>query len=297
MTLTRTAHAKINLFLRIVGRRSDGYHEIETLFQRISLADCLTFTATGDGLLTLSASGIPVPGAAKDNLILRAAQALQKLTTDPSASGARIELEKRIATGGGLGGGSSDAAATLLALREVWGLDLSDAALSQIGRRLGADVPFFVGSEARAIGRGVGDEISRVPPTAPSASPPAESFRIVLALPDYGVPTAEVYRRYDPAHPEPHDAERLPRLVEALARGDLEATLDAAWNEMEGLAFALRPELDALRRRLEGLARRPVRMSGSGSTLFTLADSDADAAAVASTWRGEAVGVRVERLA
>jgi 4-diphosphocytidyl-2-C-methyl-D-erythritol kinase len=328
MILTRTAHAKINLFLRIVGRRSDGYHEIETLFQRVSLADRLAFEATDDGALTLSATGIAVPCRTQDNLIFRAAQALREPTGDQRTSGAdrvlseasasqglrplgaRIALEKRIPTGGGLGGGSSDAAATLLALHEVWALDLTEAALHQIARRLGADVPFFIGGAARAIGRGVGDQLFEVPlPPSPTMSPvspstsstlstpsPGAPFRIVLAFPDYGVPTADVYRRYDPDRPEPHNPERLPRLVEALARGDLAATLDAAWNEMEGLAFALRPELGALRHRLEKRAGRPVRMSGSGSTLFTLTDSDADAVRIAGAWQGEASVVRIEHL-
>lgn len=269
--ISRSAPAKINLFLRIVRRRSDGYHEIETLFQRLTLADRLDFRKVQGSGLRFHASGIPTGcERMEDNLIARAYRLLC-----PSGPGVEICLEKQIPVGGGLGGGSSNAAAALLGLRELLDLDVSDGDLAEMALQLGADVPFFLGPMA-AVGRGVGEQLAPLRHLS--------AFHVVLAFPDYGVSTAEVYQRFDPegdAGPE----STLDALIQGLETNDLPLTLDSLYNSMEPLAFAIRPELGHLRDSLEEMAGRPVRMSGSGSTLFTLTPDAETAQDLCAQWQ------------
>ena len=157
---TLTLPAPANLFLHITGRRPDGYHELQTVFQLLDFGDELSFRARSDGELLLSVSGtqsldgVPVD----DNLVLRAARALREAVRRDDL-GADISLTKRIPSGGGLGGGSSDAASTLLALNRLWDLDLDDDALAKLGARLGADVPVFVRGRS-AWAEGIGDRLT-----------------------------------------------------------------------------------------------------------------------------------------
>jgi 4-diphosphocytidyl-2-C-methyl-D-erythritol kinase len=268
MKNTYFAPAKINLYLRIVGRRTDGYHDIETLFQRIALYDHLTIEEGPIGgsplRLVVIGKGLEEDDLDK-NLVARAWEELSLAC--PFAMGpVRVVLDKRIPVGAGLGGGSSDAASTLMALRDMFSLPLDNAALRSIGARLGADVAFFLGPPC-AIGRGIGDDLTPVEQSS--------RFWVVLAFPPFRVSTRKVYQRYDPAAPQ--EAPDLGALLEALRRGDAEGTSQCAYNEMEPLAFGIRPELGVLREQLEALAGRPVRMSGSGSTLFTLFGEEEEA--------------------
>ena len=160
--LVLPAPAKLNLFLHVTGRREDGYHELQTLFQLLDYGDELAFTHRGDGEVSLQIDGsdaladLPVT----DNLVLRAAQALQARSGD-TRHGADIRLLKRLPTGGGLGGGSSDAATALLGLNALWDLRLSVDALAQIGATLGADVPVFVRGNS-AWAEGIGEALTPV---------------------------------------------------------------------------------------------------------------------------------------
>lgn len=147
------APAKLNLFLHVVGRRSDGYHLLQTAFRLIDLCDWLRFAPRSDGRITLAR---PIAGVAeKDNLVVRAARLLQPL----GGAGVEIDLEKNIPIGGGLGGGSSDCATTLAALNRLWGLRLPGERLAELGLTLGADVPFFLFGE-NAFGEGVGERLA-----------------------------------------------------------------------------------------------------------------------------------------
>jgi len=137
--LTAPAPAKLNLFLHILGRRSDGYHRLQTLFQFVDHGDRLTFEPIEDDQLELIAPGLPIP--ASDNLIMRAARLLKRDTG--CRLGARIQLDKRLPMGGGLGGGSSDAATTLVMLNRLWRLQLPPTELARLALELGADVPLF----------------------------------------------------------------------------------------------------------------------------------------------------------
>lgn len=171
--------AKLNLFLHILGRRSDGYHQLQTLFQLLDYGDELQVSATNDGAIWLEN---PLPGVAdNDNLIIKAARLLKEHTG--CSLGARLAILKRLPMGGGIGGGSSDAASTLLGLNHLWGLNLSLEELAALGRRLGADVPVFVQGRS-AWAEGIGEELT------PVELP--ERWFVVLA-PKAHVSTAEIF--------------------------------------------------------------------------------------------------------
>lgn len=276
---THPAHAKINLFLRVLRRREDGRHEIETLFQRVGLADRLHFEKTEEEGVHLECRGLPLDcGAGADNLVVRACRALFDRYRDrsgrPVSGGVRVILEKRIPARSGLGGGSSDAATTLTVLNGLFGFGFEQESLREVAGGLGADVPFFLGPPS-AIGRGVGGALEPVGHSA--------RFWAVLAAPDLGLSTAEVYSRWDSMARE-REGGNLGSAVDALQRADLRALLQAMCNELEPLAFSIVPRLGRLREDLENRVGRPVRVSGSGSALFTLADSDKEAHALAELW-------------
>jgi 4-diphosphocytidyl-2-C-methyl-D-erythritol kinase len=200
------------------------------------------------------------PLGARESRVIKYAIAFGK-TADEAVANARQGLE-------------ADAAITLMALRDMFFLPLDNAALRGIGARLGADVPFFLGPPC-AIGRGIGDDLIPVEHSS--------RFWVVLGFPPFGVSTREVYQRYDPA--APREAPDLGALLEAMRRGDAEGAIRCAYNEMESLAFGIRPELGVLREQLEALSGRPVRMSGSGSTLFTLCAAEDEARRMAQLWK------------
>ena len=173
------APAKLNLFLHITGRREDGYHELQTAFQFLDVGDSLQFTITDDAQLSLAS---PLAGVADDdNLILRAARLLQQYSQ--TSQGAIISVTKRLPMGGGLGGGSSNAATTLVALNLLWKAGLSEAELARLGLQLGADVPVFIAGHA-AWAEGVGERLTPISPVEP--------WFVVIA-PDCHVSTAEIF--------------------------------------------------------------------------------------------------------
>ena len=179
-TLTLPAPAKLNLFLHITGRRSDGYHNLQTLFQLLDFGDELSFTCTDDNRITLDdpASGVPP----EDNLIVRAAQSLLEYRATPDA-GVQIVLDKRLPMGGGIGGGSSDAATTLLALNHLWQCQLTPSELCAIGVQLGADVPVFIQGKT-AFAEGVGEQLQAIE---------LPEYWYVVLTPEVHVSTAQIF--------------------------------------------------------------------------------------------------------
>jgi len=261
-TLTCPAPAKLNLFLHVVGRRADGYHLLQTLFRFIDLHDTLHFTLRADGkVCRLDAlQGVP----AEQDLCVRAARALQHETG--CTLGVDIALEKRIPMGGGLGGGSSDAATTLLALNRLWQLDLPRARLMQLGLTLGADVPVFVFGD-NAFAEGVGEQLQ------PYALPGA--WYVVLC-PPVQVPTVQIF-----SHPE-LTRNTISMTMRALSQGqDLRAgRIPGLHNDLQAVACKLYP---AVAEHLDWLAQfAPALMSGSGACVFAEFATQAEANAV---WR------------
>jgi 4-diphosphocytidyl-2-C-methyl-D-erythritol kinase len=261
-TASVPAYAKLNLSLLVLGRRPDGYHELRTIFQTIALHDTLTIRYQPSGPLKIS---LDDPLNLPDNLILQAARAYAEAVS--LRGRLHLSIEKRIPPGGGLGGGSSDAAATLLALPALTGRPLPFPALASLALALGSDVPFFLHGGA-ALGLGRGEELYPLPaPRAPY---------VLLISPGIHVSTAGAFRSLArPLLTELTFSERIPRLetFRACVEAVSEARPVRSWqafcgNDFEEAVFSRHPKLDSIRRTLEKYGAGPARMSGSGSTVF-----------------------------
>jgi 4-diphosphocytidyl-2-C-methyl-D-erythritol kinase len=233
------APAKINLFLHVVGRRADGYHLLQTLFRLVDYGDSLSFVQRGDGVVSLAT---PLPGVPPEtDLTVRAARLLQAETG--CRAGVEISVEKRLPMGGGLGGGSSDAATVLLALNHLWQLGLSRQRLQEIGLGLGADVPVFVFGR-NAFAEGVGESL------VPVDLPPA--WYVVLE-PPVMVPTAVIFTAPDLRR------DTAPIAAESWRPG-------FGGNDLEPVAISRFPVVSDYMRWLSAFG--PARMSGSGACVF-----------------------------
>ncbi len=263
------APAKVNLFLELLGKRSDGYHEIATLMVGLSLRDTLSFLDVPDGAVKLTCNR-PELSTGPDNLIVKAARLLQAKTG--IRRGAEIRLAKRIPMAAGLAGGSSDAAATLLGLNRLWNAGLSVPELATMAAELGSDVAFFFSLPAAwCTGRG---EIVE-PLIAPRA------FDVVLIFPPFGCDTASVYR-----HTTLSETPALGNDVRrAFAAGDIESLAGALHNRLEAAAEVAAAPLRTLRNAIAAVSPLGCRMSGSGSTLFALARNRAEAIRLAEALR------------
>jgi 4-diphosphocytidyl-2-C-methyl-D-erythritol kinase len=248
--LTLEAFAKVNRSLRVLGKRSDGYHEVDTIFQTVDLTEEIHFFEREEEGIALTIEGLDLP-VTDDNLILRAAAALAKRMG--TRRGARIHLSKKIPIGGGLGGGSSNAASTLLGLSALWNLQLLDADLEALAASLGSDVPFsLLGGRARGTGRG---EILEPLPDGP------EEW-LVLVFPQFSLSTAMVY-----------GALAAPALTDTAAGTNLRGSDSGGGpdrNDLEPAAESLRGELRRFRAALSDFGATSARLSGSGSTVFGL---------------------------
>jgi 4-diphosphocytidyl-2-C-methyl-D-erythritol kinase len=256
------AQAKLNLWLHILAREDNGYHTIETLFHRIELADDVVVTLAEPGVREIACS--EDVGPAHENLAYRAAQMYTGRQDWPT--GFRIEITKRIPAGGGLGGGSADAAATLLGFNAIAPHACTEAELADMGAELGADVPFLVSTAARALAWGRGDRILELP-----ALP---QRHVALVIPSFGISTAEAYSSLSanerrPSHLRMDDLADW-KAITHLARNDLSRSLLAA-------RYPLLREVVAT---LRAAGATIAEMTGSGSVLFGIFDSQPDAAAL-----------------
>ena len=250
------APAKLNLFLEVLGRRPDGYHEIETVMVAVSLYDTLAILDDPSGEIRLRCNDptLPVDG---ENLVIKAADRLKEATG--CGGGARVVLTKAIPAQAGLAGGSSDAAATLVALDRIWGLGLSRERLDALASEVGSDVPFFNHVPA-AVCRGRGERVEEVPLR--------DRLYFVLVCPTVGVSTADVYRRVVP----PEGPRPVGAVLDALARGGRADLGPCLFNRLQPFAEAIRPELTRVRTALADLGPSldGSAMSGSGSAYFGL---------------------------
>ncbi len=270
VTLSQNAPAKINLGLHVLRRRADGYHDLETVFLRIGWADAVT-VAPGDSLgFSCSDPSLPIDDS---NLCVRAARLLaDHAGISPKAL---IHLEKRVPYGAGLGGGSSDAATTLVVLDALWQLGLDAATLHELASRLGSDVPFFLGPAA-AYGTGRGE---RLAPLLDAAGAPYRCpFTIVVVKPEVAVGTAEAYRWV-----VPNETAR-PDLRVLVAGNDLERWRRELVNDFEEPVFDRYPALRAVRDGLNDDGAGYAAMSGSGSAVFGVFESTERARLSASRW-------------
>lgn len=258
------APAKLNLLLQVTGRRADGYHVLHTVFRFIDYGDTLRYAVRTDGAVTRQ--GGPDGVAAEADLSVRAARRLQQVSDSPL--GVDIHLDKRLPLGGGLGGGSSDAATTLLALNRLWGLDWPRARLQELALELGADVPVFVFG-ASALAGGVGEVLE------PLALPPA--WYLVL-MPSVAVSTAHIFQAPDLKRDS--NPIRIPPFSPELERL-------AGPNDLEAVVCRAYPEVA---RHLEWLrGRAPAAMTGSGACVFGVFGSEA---AARQAWRERPAGMQ-----
>ena len=256
MRLTLPSYAKINLYLEILGKRPDGFHEIFTVLQTVSLCDEISFENAGASV-ALNMNGLPLPQGEK-NLIVRAAKALRsEIGID---RGVKIDLRKRIPVGGGLGGGSSNAAATLIGLTRLWELNVPIGALQRIAAGLGSDVPFFLNG-GTATGSGRGEVIESVDDFS-------FDFAIITA-PRLHISSATAYSSLDASNLTNTASNRIlnvSRAAELLA-GELK-------NDFEGSVFARYPEIERAKTKLTKLGAKHALMSGSGASVFGIFDNE-----------------------
>lgn len=265
--------AKLNLFLEVHGRRPDGYHDIETVMVSVDLYDTLRFTLLREPMLQLSVlpavsrGAVPQPQipVGNDNLVLRAATLLRERFG--VHKGVRIELQKRIPAQAGMGGGSSDAAATLAGLNRLWDLGLASQELHSLAATLGSDINFFLDSPLLAVCRGRGEAIE------PHLLQTRLSF--VAVQPERGLSTAAVFRRWEGA---PGKTSCEPLLAAARAG----SSLPALYNALQPPAESLYPELKTWCQALSSAAAGPALMTGSGSVCFAVCRNPRQAARTAA---------------
>jgi 4-diphosphocytidyl-2-C-methyl-D-erythritol kinase len=255
------APAKLNLFLHITGRRADDYHELQTLFQFLTCGDWLYFDVQPEGDIRRPVGPQGVPEA--EDLSVRAAHLLRAAAG--SAAGATLYIDKRLPLGGGLGGGSSNAATTLVVLNRLWGLGLDIKALASLGLRLGADVPVFIHGRA-AWAEGIGERLTPVTPP--------EMWYLVL-VPPVSISTADIFSDAELTRDTPRT--KIPDLLSGAGHNDCEAVVRRRYPEVAAA-------LDWLNK------FSPARMTGTGGCVFAAFDSEADAqrivGQVPAGWQG-----------
>ncbi len=273
------AYAKINLSLEVLGRRRDGYHDVLTILQTIDLYDTLTFEPAPELTLTCNVAALE----SEQNLILRAAGLLQRATG--RKEGARIHLEKGIPIAAGLGGGSSDAATTLVALSQVWGLHMTEANLQNLAAVLGSDVPFFlVGGTALAAGRG-----ERLTPL-----PALPEHWIVLVRPRLEIPDKTGLMYANLTRREYTSGSVTQHMARAIQEG---RTLEPGliFNAFEWVAFRLFELVDHTRQQVVDAGADHVRLCGSGPSLFALYTQEAPARDLCERLQAEGLEVYLTR--
>jgi 4-diphosphocytidyl-2-C-methyl-D-erythritol kinase len=272
--ITLPAFAKVNLSLRVLGRRDDGYHEISTIFQTVTLHDILTFEATTDERLELDCSDAEIP-TGETNLVIRAALLLREHFR--TGRGARIRLEKRIPAGGGLGGGSTDAAIALLAFARLWEIETNREELVELAARLGADVPFFL-TGGTALGRGTGTGISPLED--------APKMHLVVVTPDVRVSTADAYKLLNA--PSLTKAEGVVNLSVSHTEADFsDFRRGVARNDFEPVVARLHAEIGRALEALRGAGARFAMLSGSGSSVFGVFENEWEAERVCEALKAE----------
>jgi 4-diphosphocytidyl-2-C-methyl-D-erythritol kinase len=248
------APAKVNLYLEVLAKRADGYHEITTLMVAVSLYDTLEFKEETSGEIRFDCDH-PELTTGPDNLVVRAAQLLRQRTG--GERGTRIRLAKRIPLAAGLAGGSADAAATLVGLNRLWRLSLSRAELAHLGAELGSDVAFFFATPA-AWCTGRGEQVTPLVLGKP--------LWFVLVCPPFGISTAEVYRSLT----LPDQPQTGIEILQAARDGDVEEIGRRLHNRLQPVAARFCPALAAVQARLAALGPAGSALSGSGSSLFAL---------------------------
>lgn len=255
---TLPSFAKINLHLKVLGKRPDGFHELCTVFQTVSLHDKITFEAADELSMTCDDAAIPTGEA---NLMIRAASRLREFSG--TTAGARLHLEKRIPSPGGLAGGSSNAAVTLLGLMRLWGLEIPHEGLLTIAAELGSDVPFFL-EGGTMLGTGRGERLEPLPDF--------KCDSLLIATPNVAVSTAAAYAGLRAESLTSQALETKLTVCRSEAENVL-ADIEAGANDFENTVLAAFPDINDVREMLFGLGSRKVLLSGSGASVFAIFDN------------------------
>ncbi|MBV9216035.1 MAG: 4-(cytidine 5'-diphospho)-2-C-methyl-D-erythritol kinase [Acidobacteria bacterium] len=257
MSFSLPSFAKINLYLRILGKRPDGFHELCTIFQTVSLHDTITFSEAEKLEMTCPQQIVPTDGR---NLIIRSALALQ--AASGTRKGAHIELDKRIPTPGGLGGGSSNAATALIGLSRLWKLELLPARLEAIARELGSDVPFFL-EGGTAVGTGRGDIVESMSDVT--------GDNILIVSPEIRVATKDAFAGSG-AEALTSEGRKHSLTVCRKEAASLDLRHSVLINDLEPTVFAVHPEIERVKHTLLELGAVNAAMSGSGASVFAIFD-------------------------
>ena len=278
MALEKKSPCKVNLLLNILGKRPDGFHELETVMHPVNLFDEIRFERGGNGIqLTCDEPGLPVDSK---NLVFRAADAFLKLHN--RRGGVRIHLQKKIPLAAGLGGGSGNAATTLLALNELFDRPLSTAKLNELAAALGSDVPFFL-QDRPALATGRGEKIRPL-----DFFPALRGGAFLLIHPGFGISTAWAYQSLArfPAALNGRRG-RADKLVSSLQAGDLRAAAGVFYNSLEAPALEKYPVLALFQEFLRANGAPAALMSGSGSTTFAIAENQAAAGSLLEKFKSK----------
>jgi 4-diphosphocytidyl-2-C-methyl-D-erythritol kinase len=301
-TLSLNSYAKLNLYLEVLKKRKDNYHNLKTLFARIDLADKIIIKSRQDKKISI-ACNLPDVSGDNANLAYRSAKILQEACNIDR--GADIRIIKRIPVAAGLGGGSSNAATVLLGLNKLWKLDLSKSRLANFARRIGCDVPFFIYDIPFAKGSSRGDKIE------PLESLKETKLWHILVVPEIKVSTPLIYKKWDtysafdpafPVHKKQGAVEKAgltrPKysvniLISALRKKDLSLAGAVLFNSLERITTKLYPQISRIKRRLMRLGVKSILMSGSGPAIFGIVSSRKEALSLCKQLKEENNFLRV----
>lgn len=280
MRLTFNSHAKLNLFLSVLNKRQDNYHNINTVFERIDLCDQITFSLRRDNKIKVFCHhpGLKNPN---QNLCHRAAKLLQE--SSGANKGANINLIKRIPLGSGMGGGSGDAATVLLGLNRLWRLNLARKKLAKLAQKIGSDVPFFIYDCSFAQGEGRGENIK-------PWKIKGLRFWHILVVPKFKVSTKLIYKKWDACRTFglTRPAYDVKILKLALRKKDFPLIRKAMFNSLEEVTARLYPQITRIKNKLLKLGVKAILMSGSGPAVFGLVSSGKEARALKRQLKKEA---------
>ncbi len=282
MKIYEKAPAKINLLLDVLHKRNDGFHEVEMIMTMVDLADRLEMEELPRDTIIISSQAGYIPLDEK-NLAFQAARLIKDRYD--VRKGVYIHLDKHIPVAAGLAGGSSDAAATLRGLNRLWGLNIADEELRNLGAELGSDVPYCV-TGGTAIARGRGEKLEMI-------APPPQCW-VVLAKPPINVSTADVYGRFRVGDLKSHPS--TANMLQALQGGSFQGMCDELGNVLESVTLPLYPEVQQLKETMQRLGADGVLMSGSGPTVFGLVAKEAKAVRIYNGLRGFCKEVFVVRM-
>ena len=254
----KKAYGKINLGLDIIGRREDGYHLVRMIMQSVDIFDILTFEkAEPEGEISITATNDPSLSLGEDNLIYKACRLL--MDSYGIKEGVKVELTKNIPIAAGMAGGSSDCAAALEGMNELFGLGLSSEKLREIGVTLGADVPYCI-MGGPAVSEGIGEVLTRLPEL------PEATF--LIAKPVFGISTKEAYGAFDSIPSENVVHPDIDGMAEAIRKGDLSGVTDRLGNVLEQASISAHPEIEEIKKIMIENGAENALMSGSGPTVF-----------------------------